>query len=193
MSVEVVCLNCGTTVVRSPSAARSETTFCTRRCRAQFQARERMNQTAEQFWSRVAIGEPNACWEWTGYRSPAGYGQTAWKGKVWLAHRVALSLVDNDWGNKLPVCHSCDLPPCCNPTHLWRGTHRQNQHDKLAKGRARYNPLRGEQSPHAKLTKTDIVVIRSSRNSGTELAKAYGVAETTISSIRNSRSWSHIP
>ena len=75
-----------------------------------------MNQTAEQFWSRVAIGEPNACWEWTGYRSPAGYGQTAWKGKVWLAHRVALSLVDNDWGNKLPVCHSCDLPPCCNPT-----------------------------------------------------------------------------
>jgi len=191
MPVEVLCFNCGKTIVRPPSAARSETTFCTIQCRAQFQARDRMNQTAEQFWSRVAVGEPHECWEWTGHRSSKGYGRMGWKGKLALTHRIAMSLTDNDWTNKLPVCHGCDNPPCCNPSHLWRGTHRQNYDDMVRKGRERR--ARGAEMPHSKITDQIVLTIRASTRTQKELAERYGISTSAISHIKAHRTWRHIP
>ena len=162
------------------------TCFCSKRCNALFHARTMMNRTAEQFWSpRVAVGEPSECWDWTGYRNPSGYGQMAWMGKLMLTHRIAKCLTDNDWDNELLVCHSCDRPACCNPAHLWRGTQRQNHQDMIAKGRGKYTPLRGEQSPRAKLTATQVSEIRTSDELAALLAERYGVSLSRIHTIRS--------
>jgi hypothetical protein len=44
----------------------------------------------------------------------------------------------------LYVCHRCDNPPRCEPTHLWLGTAADNAHDRDMKGRQK--PFLGQHS-----------------------------------------------
>src|SRR5262245_35578854 len=129
MRVEVACTDCGGAFLRWPSGIQSERLFCSKTCNARYQAKEKHADLPVNFWARVDIGDPSECWEWTAYRNPRGYGQVGWMGKIRLTHRIAMGLTDGIWDSNVPVCHHCDNPPCCNPAHLWRGTHRQNQLD----------------------------------------------------------------
>ena len=195
MRLRVTCQKCGTAFTRPPSQAKTDNLFCSKRCNALFHAETRKIRTAEQFWAKVAVGAPEECWLWTAYRNPDGYGQGTWMGQVLLAHRIALSLVDGDFSSTLHVCHSCDNPPCCNPAHLWRGTNRDNQHDKIAKGRAVYRPLKGEQHPQARLTTAQIADIRASNEKRAILAERHGTSTGYVSALRSrgSTTWSDIP
>lgn len=90
---------------------------------------------ALDFWSRVAVGEPDECWEWTRGRTSRGYGNvhigsgiTGLGVSVALyAHRVALALHQ---GHLLPadqvIDHLCYNQACCNPAHLQLVTQRVN-------------------------------------------------------------------
>lgn len=75
------------------------------------------------------------CWEWTGFKSWLGYGETAILGKPWRVHRLAYRCFKGEFDRVLDVCHSCDNRACFNPDHLWLGTHKQNMDDHVAKGR----------------------------------------------------------
>lgn len=101
-------------------------------------------QDINRFQSKVskAPGQgPNGdCWEWQGARVK-GYGTLRICRKDEgiriniKAHRVAYFLATGrDLGLSLG-CHHCDNPPCCNPSHLFRGTHKKNTHDAIQKGR----------------------------------------------------------
>jgi hypothetical protein len=69
----------------------------------------------------------------------------------------------------------------------WK-TGRQNEADKRGHGRA----LLGTRNHQAKLTADDVLAIRASGESGVTLARRYGVTETTISDVRNRKTWRHI-
>ena len=81
----------------------------------------------------------DGCWIWQGYKIKNGYGRTTRNYKQILAHRLSYQLNIGDIPEGLCVCHTCDVRACINPDHLFLGTIKDNNQDKINKGRAK-NP-----------------------------------------------------
>jgi hypothetical protein len=152
------------------------------------------------FWAKLdRSGGRRACWPWRGQRSQSGYGRTKWPyrdARETAAHRVAYELVHGPIPAGMLVCHRCDNPPCCNPFHLFLGTHLDNTVDMLRKGRAGRGSKRGSGHWNAKLTEADVLAIRQRLAAGGEkqqtIAADYGVCPPTICSIKRGLTWRHV-
>lgn len=84
------------------------------------------------------------------------------------------------------ICHKCDNPPCCNPEHLFLGTHLSNMEDRKIKGRTYITS--GEKSGMHKLKTKDVLKIREDNRSLRVIANEYGVSKSNISMIKNRKS-----
>ncbi len=148
----------------------------------------------DKFWSRVAKGEPNECWEWLGGRA-GGYGWARFEGKTWRSHRLAYRLEVGPIPEGMCICHHCDNPSCVNPAHLWVGTIADNNRDMTRKGRQVPSYLPGELNGRSILTKNDVLEARRRHARGetaASLAKECGVSATTMQYAINGTTWSHI-
>ena len=84
----------------------------------------------ERFWTHVdTSADPDACWPWMLYITPAGYGQSEHNKVKMTAHRMAYLLhyqVNIDGLHIDHTCHTractlasqCPHRRCCNPLHL---------------------------------------------------------------------------
>lgn len=149
--------------------------------------------TAESLESRT-ITEPNTgCWLFTGSLSQERYGKIRHGWFIVLAHRLMYELVTGLRPDGMEVCHRCDNPTCCNPDHLFLGTHAENMRDSARKGRSR----KGEQAKAAKrrLALAEVRTIRASILAGNrlvDLARKYGVSVAAISNIGRMKTWREI-
>lgn len=146
----------------------------------------------EAFWGHVTPGDPNECWEWKGATDQRGYGLFGSKGRSYRAHRLSYEIHHGPLAPGMLACHTCDNPRCCNPDHLFQGTIKDNNLDKVRKGRQSF----GERIGCSKLKEADIPQIRSLYASGitkTEIARRYGVAMPTVAGVISGRYWSHVP
>jgi HNH endonuclease len=75
------------------------------------------------------------CLIWGGYKNPKGYGRRRYRGRFWMAHRVAWVEAHGEIPEGMYVLHHCDNPPCINIEHLFLGTLADNNHDRDRKGR----------------------------------------------------------
>jgi hypothetical protein len=95
------------------------------------------------FWFYVdKSGGPDACWPWSMYTDPSGYGRVRDGDVSEYTHRVAWEFTNGPIPRGMYICHHCDNPPCCNPAHLFMGTPADNARDRDAKGRSHAQRVR---------------------------------------------------
>lgn len=155
--------------------------------------------------------DERGCWNWTRRSKQRGYGVAYFGKERWLAHRAAYTLAKGAIPEGMSVCHSCDNPACINPDHLWLGTHKENMHDSIKKGRSRKPPVhvgedhwrhkypemveRGEDNPNAIKSDEEVIALRRDYVSGVPLAtlfKRYSVTKSSIHDYTSGRSWKHL-
>lgn len=87
-----------------------------------------------KFWNRIKL-DTDGCWLWQAHKDGCGYGWCSTGGKQLKTHRYVYFLLNTNVSKKFLVLHKCDKPGCCNPSHLFHGTHTDNMRDMISKGR----------------------------------------------------------
>jgi len=145
----------------------------------------------ERFWNKVE--KTDSCWLWKGGKTDSGYGRMdlSKEGDYDRSHRISWKLTQGAIPKGMFVCHKCDVRLCVNPDHLFIGTQKDNMRDMITKGRQRKNFR-----PHTTvLTPEQVTEIRNRLSRSTalginkQLAKEFGVARNTISTIKHNKSW----
>lgn len=170
----------------------------------------------DRFYAKIRQGGPDECHEWQAAFSTGGYGlfRAFSYDSMIHAHRVAYALHHNielpepDRKAKTMVLHHCHNRKCCNPLHLYLGSHQDNMDDMNRAGRGVFigkpPKLYGTRNAHNKLSEAQVIEIRSiiAANNVPKgwaghpklrvaLATQYGVDPSTISDIFH-RTWKHL-
>jgi hypothetical protein len=150
-----------------------------------------------RFFAKIEVGARHQCWPYLGLRNRKGYGQfcvtiAPKQDEMLPATHIALEIAGQPRPAGLWALHHCDNPPCCNPTHLYWGTVKQNVTDMFARGRVSRKGRTGERNNAAKLTTEQVLYVRSSPLGATAIARELGVSHSLIHNIRARKIWTHI-
>ena len=96
----------------------------------------------ERLYRSCKYIEETECWEWQRATNNIGYGMIRdpdygdnERGGMRTTHRVSYEIHKGRIPKNKIVMHSCDNPKCCNPEHLFLGTHKDNSQDMISKDR----------------------------------------------------------
>jgi hypothetical protein len=147
-----------------------------------------------RFWEKVETGR--GCWLWRGTIKDGRYGvigDEAPSRRQVYAHRLSWEIANQrPVPDGLDVCHSCDNPPCVNPTHLFVGTRADNMADMKRKGRHRF----GEGHQTGRLTDAQAREILRRALGGEppgNIGIEFGVSASHVENIRRGHRWAHLP
>jgi hypothetical protein len=136
--------------------------------------------------------ETDDCIIWPYSKSDNGYGVIHYKGKKTFVHRLALILTVGEpleyKPNALHVPEICHNRACSNPRHLYWGSYKDNQADRLIDGTSN----QGERSSSAKLTEAQVLDIRADNRVNRLIALDYDITRATVTEIKTRRTWKHI-
>ena len=128
-------------------------------------------------------GQTIGCLEFQGARTKKGYGRLGRRKlrRSIRAHHYAWFLQHGKWPDD-QLLHQCDNPPCCEWTHLFEGSNKDNMQDKTIKGR------------HAMQIYPDEVIlqIRGSTEINAVLARKFGMSKVHVGRIKQNKVRSHL-
>jgi hypothetical protein len=126
------CTTCGASFVTD----RRKVKACSRSCALAYSWKTKRHAAmADTLAARfdALIDKSGDCWLWTGTVMTTGYGRL---GRTGFAHRLAWELAN---GTQLrpgeQINHICDNRRCVRPSHLYRGSQRDNMQDRLQRGK----------------------------------------------------------
>ena len=148
----------------------------------------------DQFISEALRFSEDECLIWPFNRGSGGYAQMMVDGVQTQVCRLICERVNGP--EPTPgshASHSCGKGQdgCINPNHLSWKTPVDNMADKVVHGTWQG----GENNPAAKLTESDVRLMRLARATMTskELAKQFGVSKDTVNKVISRRAWAHVP
>lgn len=134
-------------------------------------------ETIDSLFGKCYADPVCGCWIWLEGLTTSNYGSLRRNRRLILAHRLAYELQYGAIPAGMNVCHKCDTPQCCNPSHLFLGTHKDNTNDMVSKGRAKFwgGP---------RFSDKELAEIRASTQSAAHLSEMYGVTARHIRKIK---------
>lgn len=136
------------------------------------------------------------CWVWTG--GPKGdtqYGklrvlhktQGSKKAYSVYVHRLVYTAIFGYIPKDKVICHTCDNPRCCRPTHLKLGTQKENVQMLMAR-----RPFLNA----AKLNSGQVALVKrmldQPKTTQREIAGYFGVSRQAIGAIKTGKTWRHL-
>jgi len=153
-----------------------------------------MRTIQERFEQKVERVPFTDCHFWIGATTPFGYGKIGKNGKWVQSHRFAFEQAYGSIPEDKYVLHTCDVPSCVNPNHLYLGTYKDNARDREERNRG--NHAFGERHGKSKLTKEQVLKIRDLHDnedmSCWSLGKQFGINSKSVRDIVNRKNWTHI-
>lgn len=146
-----------------------------------------MTSLSERVWQKVERRGAHECWLWRGAKGRHCHGHIS-KGRrgegFTTAHRAIYESVHGPVADGIEVCHRCDNRACCNPAHLFLGTHLENMRDMARKGR----------QPNRKLSWETVRSIRALDGlTYTAIGARFGISRVQVANIMLNRQWVESP
>jgi hypothetical protein len=162
-----------------------------------------MKQVIDRVLDRVVRIPFSGCWIFTGATNEFGYGIVGTGGRGApndRAHRITYRHFCGDIPAGMFVCHTCDVPSCCNPDHLFLGTNQDNVNDMVKKKRNSPPPRNphvvGSTHPFSKFTDDEVAFVRVCHflygASIYRLAREFGVADSTMQRVVNGERYKNV-
>ena len=208
---DLVCVTCGKKFPFYQMKGRPVPRFCSHACRghtgfrpgaqiriSELTDEERFDRLKKSFEKHVIRQE--GCWGWKGPIAKNGYPVMSCRRTIgpdrghkasWIIHHGLVPKGKH-------VCHRCDNPICTNPDHLWVGTPKENNDDKIAKGRDNWvrPPHKvGAANGASKLTEDKVKEIKILLEKGLasrDIGARYDISKTHVLRIKKGQNWSHI-
>lgn len=194
------CKKCGNEFKWRICSYEPEPKHCSSKCKFKYKTatyEEKLERV--KFYYEKNVIKKEGCWDWKGPIDHYGYGKTTTKTGIGFntAHKTSWILHKGKIPEGKIVCHSCDNRLCSNPDHLWLGTHKQNTHDMIKKGRLKsgiWNQF-GSKNPIRKLNEDQVMQIKnllSQGRTGAEIARLFKVSSNVIYDIKSERTWKQV-
>lgn len=110
------------------------------------------NKPTERFnkiFSKFMIIRKNGCWDFTGSKSPIGFGSIRYRKKTYSASRFAYEIhygdIKKNNDEYMFVSHSCCNNSCINPKHLILLTPEQAHNNRMIRNVGKISELSEEQ------------------------------------------------
>jgi len=184
------CNMCGKEFFKPPHCGNQrwdDRKYCSLKCYYQLSKNK-----PEDVWKQINRKSEDECWEWIGKSLSKGYGHLRINNKDCYSHRMVYIETYGSIPEGLCILHTCNNPKCCNPKHLYVGTHADNMEQMSKDGRSNM----GEKHPNSRLSNQIIIKIRFLYSTGKYsqkcLGKMVGVSQGQISRIIKKDGWKHI-